>query len=229
MEKPLGIPPSLISHAEEIRQQDGLNRLRRSMDDTSNLKNSDKSVYDEGVQLLKSEKVEDERARRKYGTDRWRRQPSEIAGQKWWMQVTDIEGYLKSADSSDKLVQDKLRDSERVLSVLMGTNRDLEAYVPSSRRVTTTPQLERELGRLRGCLNEVERQETRRKRVTQALKEKAANDDISKSVLRFPKSTAKSCRSCPSKRDRPSRARISHAKDRTRPIRTFIRRTPAGI
>jgi programmed cell death 6-interacting protein len=180
LEKPLGLPPSLVSKAEDLRQKDALYALKRSMEDTSKLKGNDKSIYAEGVELLKAEKTEDDSARAKYGTDRWSRQPSDVAGQKLWAQSAEVEGYLKSAGSSDDLVQNKMRESERVLRVLTGTNRDLESYVPSSRRATMTPQIEREVGRLRACLNEVSRLESRRKRKMEALKEKARLDDISK-------------------------------------------------
>jgi programmed cell death 6-interacting protein len=184
LEKPLGLPPSLVSKAEELRQQDGLCRLKRSMEDTSKLKANDKAIYAEGVELLKAEKAEDDGARSKYGTERWSRQPSDVAGQKLWAQMTEIEGYLKSAASSDDLVQKKMKESERVLKVLTGTNRDLESYVPSSRQATMTPQVEREVFRLRTCLNEVSRLESRRKRKIEALREKARSDDISEYAVR---------------------------------------------
>lgn len=179
LEKPLGLPPSLVSKAEELRQQDGLYRLKRSMEDTSKLKANDKAIYTEAVEFLTAEKAEDDSARAKYGTDRWARQPSDVAGQKLWSQATEIEGYLKSAASSDDLVQRKMGESERVLKVLTGTSSDLESYVPSSRQATITPQIEREVFRLRTCLNEVSRLELRRKRKVEALREKAKNDDIS--------------------------------------------------
>ncbi len=179
LEKPLGLPSSLVFKAEELRQQDAMYRLKRSMDDTAKLKTNDKAIYVEGVELLKAEKVEDDSARAKYGTDRWSRQPSDAAGQKLWAQSAEVEGYLKSAASSDDLVHKKMRESERVLGVLTGTNRDLESYVPSSRRATLTPQIESEVGRLRTCLNEVSRLESRRKRKIEALREKARSDDTS--------------------------------------------------
>jgi programmed cell death 6-interacting protein len=182
LEKPLGLPPSLVSKAEELRQQDGLYRLKRSMEDTSKLKANDRATYAEGVELLMAEKAEDDSARAKYGSDRWSRQPSDVAGQKLWTQSVEIEGYLTSAASSDDLVQKKMRESERVLNVLTGTNRDLEAYIPSSRRATMTPQIEREVGRLRTGLNEVNRLESRRKRKVETLREKARFDDISKYI-----------------------------------------------
>ena len=190
LEKPLGIPPSLVSKAEELRQQDAFYRLRRSMEDTAKLKANDQSIYDEGVELLKAEKLEDDRARAKYGTERWARQPSEVALQKLYSQSNEYKGYLKSAATSDELIQTKVRDSEHVFRVLTGTNRDLESFVPSSRRATMTPQIERESTRLRTCLNDVSRIETRRKRRIEGLREKAKADDISKSLLRRPRPNA---------------------------------------
>ena len=45
LEKPLGLPPGLVAHAEEIRQQDGINRLLRSMEDTKKLMYTDQAIY----------------------------------------------------------------------------------------------------------------------------------------------------------------------------------------
>lgn len=180
LEKPLGLPPGLISHAEEIRQQDGINRLYRSIDETQKLKETDRAIFQEGLDLLRAEAAEDDRARRKYGTDRWNRPTSEQAVPQLYAQIGEIEGYLKSAANSDKLVQDKIKDCEEYIRLLSGTDRDLEHFVPSSRRTTMTPAVEREAGKLRGCLNEVNRLETRRRRKAEALKAKAKQDDVSK-------------------------------------------------
>lgn len=235
LEKPLGLPPSLISKAEEIRQQDGLNRLYRSIEATSELKNNDRAMYEQGVEFLKSEKAEDDQARTKHGTARWTRQPSEVAAQRLWTQVKEIEGYLNSAQSSDDLVLGKLRDSEKILTILNGTNRDLESYVPSSRRAAMTPQIEHESSRLRACLNEVSRLENRRKRKIEALKEKARSDDVGKLCclplhLPLPNLQPRAVsiayihrdRSCSEKRDRTPGAGVSNAEDRTRTIRGSV-------
>ncbi|KAJ5570429.1 uncharacterized protein N7459_009859 [Penicillium hispanicum] len=183
LEKPLGLPPTLVSHAEEMRQQDGLNRLRRSVEDTAKVKANDRSVYNEGVELLAAEKAEDNAARRKYGTDRWTRDASEKAAPKVYTTLNEINGYFTSAQSSDDLVERKLRDSEAVFRVLTGTNRDLESYVPSSRRAAIPPEVERETIKLRSCLSEVTRMENRRKRRIQTLKDKARADDIHPALL----------------------------------------------
>ncbi|KAL2833304.1 BRO1-like domain-containing protein [Aspergillus cavernicola] len=184
LEKPLGLPPTLVSHAEEMRQQDGLYRLRKSLEDIATVKSNDRAAYTEGVELLAAEKAEDDASSRKYGTDRWSRESSDAAAPKLYTSRHEIDGYFSSAQSSDNLVEQKLKDSEAIFRVLTGTNRDLEAYVPSSRRATIPPEVEREVSRLGGCLSEVNRLESRRKRKAQAVKDKARTDDIGQALVR---------------------------------------------
>ena len=178
LEKPLGLPASLVSKAEDLRQQDALERLSRSLEDTARLKTNDERIYKEGLELLTVEKMEDERARSKFGTDRWSREPSEVALQKLYHQAKDIQGYLNSAAASDQLVQGKIRDTEGVIRVLTGSPRGLEHYVPRSRRTVISPDIERESTRLRTCLIDVNQLELRRKRKIDSLREKARADDI---------------------------------------------------
>jgi programmed cell death 6-interacting protein len=85
---------------------------------------------------------------------------------------------LKSANSSDELVKKKLKDSEAVLEILQGTDRDIENYVPSSRKATMPPKVEQEARKLRSLLNEVGRLESRRKRKIEEVRAKAKADDI---------------------------------------------------
>ncbi|KAF2709333.1 BRO1-domain-containing protein [Pleomassaria siparia CBS 279.74] len=184
LEKPLGLPPGLVAHAEEIRQQDGLNRLSRSMEDTKKLKQSDQATYREGCDILKSESAEDEAARRKYGTDRWGRQPAEQAAPKLYAQINEIDGYFKAAANSDNVVKTKLRENEHHIQLLNGPDHDLENFVPSGRRPAITGVVEREAGKLRGSFNEVSRLESRRRRKIEALRTKAKQDDINPELLR---------------------------------------------
>ena len=163
-----------------MRQQDGLNRLHRSLEDTAKLKANDRAIFTEGVDLLQAEKEEDDRARLKFGTDRWTRDPSEKAAEKLYTEMKEFEGYFKSASNSDDLVRNKLKEFEPIFRVLTGTNRDLEAYVPSSKRAAITWQAERESARLRSSLNEVSRLESRRKRKIDTLRDKAKGDSIRK-------------------------------------------------
>jgi programmed cell death 6-interacting protein len=183
LEKPLGLPPSLISKAEELRQQDALQRLKKSLDDTSRIKTNDMAVFQEGLALLEADREDDDRARERFGTERWTRPPSKVALAKLYQSSTELQSYLNSAASSDNLVQGKIRDNEHIFRIMTGTNRDIESYVPSSRDVTLTPQIESAVAALRTALNEVSRLENRRKRKIEALKSKATNDDINSALL----------------------------------------------
>lgn len=179
LEKPLGLPAGLVAHAQEIRQEDGFNRLHRLMDDVVKLKASDRAMYNEVLALVQFDAAEDDRKRTRYGTERWTRPRSQEAGQKLWAQAEEINGYLKSANSSDELVEGKVKKSESMLRLLAGPDQDLEDFVPSSRRTTIPFKVEREATVLRNCLNEVNKLENSRRRKVNAVREKAASDDIS--------------------------------------------------
>jgi programmed cell death 6-interacting protein len=184
LEKPLGLPPGLASHAEEIRQAGGVQHLHNTIADTEKLKANNRALYQEGVDLLRTEASEDEVARRKYGTDQWTRPLAQDAQPQLYTKVTDIEGYLKQADNSDKVVQKRLRENESLMRLLGGSDRDLEDYVPSSRRATMTAKVEREANALRANLNEVNRLESRRRKKIEAVRLKAKEDDINPDLLR---------------------------------------------
>ena len=184
LEKPLGLPPGLASHAEEIRQANGVQRLHNTIADTEKLKASNRVLYQEGIDLLRTEAGEDEAERRRYGTDRWTRPAGKDVLPKLYNQVNDIEGYLKQADSSDKLVQNRLQENESLIRLLAGSDRDLEDYVPSSRRATMTAKVEREVNALRASLNEVNRLESRRRKKVETLRAKAKEDDVNSDLLR---------------------------------------------
>lgn len=183
LEKPLGLPQSILSHAEELRQADALTRIQRSFSDTAKLKASDEAVFAEGTQLLNTEASEDKRLRTRYGTDRWNRPDSRSAAPKLYAQLGEIDGYLKSAANSDELVRKKYKGTEDLLEVLSGSDRDIGKFVPSSRRVSIPPKLDEAATRLRISLEAVSRLESRRRRKIESLREKAKKDDIHSTIL----------------------------------------------
>lgn len=183
IEKPLGIPPSLRSHADEIRQADALSRLQRSFSDLEKLKASDEDAFKAGRESLLAEEAEDNRLRMKYGTLNWKRPDSRSAAPKLFAQVEEISGYLKSSASSDQLVRTKYTECEPLLRILAGTDRDIAEFVPSSRFVTIPEKLEVEASKLRNCLNDLTRLESRRRKKVEGIREKAKRDDINASIL----------------------------------------------
>ncbi|KAI5809570.1 putative pala protein [Peziza echinospora] len=183
LEKPLGLPSGLLAHAEEVRQQDGLKRIMRSLSDIEKLKSNDHVMYRETKNLLESEAALDASMREKHGTVRWTRPASHVAGAKMHKTAEDYSNFLESADTSDKLVRDNVTDCEKMLKILGGDLADLQNFVPDSKRSKMTPRVEREVTKLRACLNEIGRMESSRRRKIEALREKAKNDDITTEIL----------------------------------------------
>lgn len=179
VEKPLGLPSSVVSHAEEIRQQDGLARLTTSLAETEKVKATDTAMYREGVEFLQAEAAEDDAARRKYGTERWTRQRSEDAVPKLWTQLKEIEGYLQHANNGDDQILKKFHENERLIRLLAGRNHDLEHYVPNSRQSDLSPPLRLAANKLRGLLNTEEKLREKRKRHVDMVRVKMKGDDIS--------------------------------------------------
>lgn len=186
LEKPLGLPGTLVQHAEEIRQADALNRVQRSFADIDKLRASNRAIFDEGRSLLTSEEEEDQRLRMKYGTQRWTRPASreDPQGVKLWKQATDVEGYFASSTSSDGVVREKYLAVESTLSILAGSDRSLMDAIPQSRKTEIPETIKPVLGRLRSAYNDLQRLESRRRRRAEALRDKAKADDIRPDIMK---------------------------------------------
>ncbi|KAI0539398.1 BRO1-like domain-containing protein [Xylaria digitata] len=185
-EKPLGLPGTLVQHAEEIRQADARNRLQRSFADIDKLRAVDMAIFEEGSELLGAEEEEDNRLRMKFGTDRWNRPESHNEpnqGAKLWTQVAEAEGWFANSASSDGVVREKFYSIEPTLAILAGPDRGIMDFVPSSRRTEIPETLKPAIGRLRSIYNDVTRLESRRRRKADALREKTRGDDIKSDIL----------------------------------------------
>ncbi|CRK29079.1 hypothetical protein BN1723_014231 [Verticillium longisporum] len=185
LEKPLGLPPSLVQHAEEIRQADAIGRIQRAFSDIDKLRSADIAVFDEGKFMLAAEEEEDARRRAKFGTDRWTRPDSrsDPRGAQLWAQVAEIDGYFASSTSSDEVVRDKFGQTQDLLELLSASDRVLMDYVPSSRRMDIAEPLKPVIGRLRGAYNDVLRLESRRRKKVEALRDKCKISQEQRSAL----------------------------------------------
>lgn len=183
LEKPLGLPSGIIAHADEVRQLGGVGKIHASISAIDKLRDSDTSLYQEACDLLLSEAREDDELRLKYGTDRWTRAPSREAAGKLTAQVDEYASIITSAENTDTLVRRKLVESEHAIQLLGGRIHDLQEFVPNSTRPALTATMDREVARLRQCLNEISRLETRRKRQIETLREKAKQEDTTSAIL----------------------------------------------
>ncbi|KAK3486934.1 pH-response regulator protein palA/rim-20 [Neurospora hispaniola] len=188
LEKPLGLPGTLVQHADEIRQADALYRLQQGLTDIDKLCSSDLAIFEEGRSLLLAEEEEDSRLRLKYGTERWnrpqsRQDPSPNGGAKLWRQAQDIEGYFGSSTASDQVVREKFNAVRDTLAILAGSDRSIMDFIPNSRRTDIPESLKPALGRLRSAYNDVQRLESRRRKRVESLRARSRADDIKPDIL----------------------------------------------
>ena len=176
----MGIPAQVKSHALEIRNEGGISRLNDMVQDTTDLKESDKTIFEEGCSILLTEATEDEQARRRHGTERWTRLSAEEAAPKLFAQKQEIQAYLTSAENSDQLVEVKLRENEKAIALLSGTDQNLEAFLTSSAKVAVSPRTEAKVKAVRDCLNIVSQIAGRWERIMETYRTMSKMDDISK-------------------------------------------------
>lgn len=186
LEKPLGLPPNLVQHAEELRQAEAIERLRKSFADLEKLRAADVAIFDEGKSALAAENDEDQKLRRKYGTDRWNRPESQgdAQGGQLWGHAAGIEEYFTSSASSDEVVREKYTANEELLHILCGPDRGLLDFVPTSSQRDTNPDLKQSVGKLRSAYNDILRLESKRRKKMEALRHNARKDDIKPDILK---------------------------------------------
>ncbi|KAK3306178.1 BRO1-like domain-containing protein [Chaetomium strumarium] len=188
LEKPLGLPGTLVQRADEIRQADAINRLQRGLADIEKLCASDRTIFEEGKALLAAEEEEDKNMRRKHGIQRWTRsesraEPSPNGGARLWNQAAEIEGYFASSTSSDAVVREKFAAVKDTLAVLAGPDRSIMDYIPNSRKTEVPELLKPAIGRLRTAYNDVLRLESRRRKRVESLKARSRADDVKGDIL----------------------------------------------
>lgn len=185
LEKPLGLPPSLVQRAEELRQGDAVGRVQKSLADIDKLRLADLTIFEEGRTALVAEDNDDSKLRAKYGIDRWTRpnSRSDPQGAKLWDQAREIEGYFESSMAGDNSVKQKFAENEQLLRVLCGPDRGLMEYVPSSAHRETNNELKISVAKLRSAYNDVLRLESRRRKKAENLRDAARRDDIKPDIL----------------------------------------------
>lgn len=184
LDVPLGLPDNVLAHAQEVRQQDGPQRIQRSIQETEKVKVQARRIFHEGVDILQAESTEDETSRRRYGTERWPRQTSQEAAPKIYEKKTQIEGYLDHAQSSDNLILGKLTNNERLILILAGNEQDIRSYVPNSARSAAPAAVVQAANKLRFTLKDISRLETQRRILIGDLKAKVSLDDIQPDLIR---------------------------------------------
>jgi programmed cell death 6-interacting protein len=185
LERPIGLPPSLLRKAEEIRLEQGPTKIDVYLDDVQRLSRHVLSILDEAMDILDSEASEDEAARRETPMNR---PPSHEANQELVMKQQRYRTILTQAAESDELVRRKWEEWEDQVSELTRDEDELEALVPSSTismsgKAVSTSQTQIHARTLRGLLESLDDVRRIRDDLVVRAQRRAESDDIRPKVL----------------------------------------------
>ncbi|KAI6038820.1 BRO1-like domain-containing protein [Pisolithus marmoratus] len=129
LERPIGLPPSLLKKAEEVRLEQGPERIEAYLDDVQRLARRAMAILDEAMDILDSEASEDEAARKELSMSR---PLSHEANQELVAKQQRYRSILLEAAKSDVTVREKWEESEAAIVNLTLDEEQLEALVPST-------------------------------------------------------------------------------------------------
>ncbi|KAJ7739760.1 BRO1-like domain-containing protein [Mycena maculata] len=129
LERSVGLPPSLFQKAEQVRLENGPEKIEASMEDVQRLAQQDTHILDEAMDILDTEASEDEAMRR---DPSFNRPPSHQANVELVEKERRYRDILRRAADSDETVRQKWDEWEGNIVQLTADEADLEAAVPSS-------------------------------------------------------------------------------------------------
>ncbi|KAF8896364.1 ALIX V-shaped domain binding to HIV-domain-containing protein [Infundibulicybe gibba] len=189
LERPIGLPPSLLRKAEEVRLENGPAKIEASIEDVQRLAHHDLAILDEANTSSRLRASEDEAARKDIPINR---PPSHQANAELVEKEKRYRNVLEQAASSDEIVRQKWDEWERNIVELTWSEAcaELEASVPST-AIKSTAQLTAEgmqtqshARALRVLLESLDALRQARERVVTRAQTLSHSDDISARILK---------------------------------------------
>ncbi|KAM5535914.1 hypothetical protein V8D89_010354 [Ganoderma adspersum] len=130
LDRPIGLPPSLLKKAEEVRLESGPDRIEASIRDVETLANHNSALLDEAMEIMDQEAEDDEAFRDTHRVSE--RPPSHEANTDLVGKEQRYRAVLQQARDSDELVHKKFEQWEENIIQLTWSEADLEDFIPSS-------------------------------------------------------------------------------------------------
>ncbi|CDZ96580.1 Predicted signal transduction protein [Phaffia rhodozyma] len=183
IERPIGLPPSLLGIADDIKREKGADRVRGMMENVGTLRARADGSLNTALDILDQEAEEDESTRAKYAqTGGWSRPPSFEVNEYLITQAGVYRGTLTQAGDSDSIVRQKWEEWEEKIEILGGDEEYLTASIPrlpSGPSLTSTPAA-RSLHTLLETLSDLTATRTR---IADSARSMAARDDVRSKVI----------------------------------------------
>ncbi|KAJ1814999.1 pH-response regulator protein palA/rim20 [Coemansia sp. RSA 2598] len=181
IQKPVGLPPSILVGADEIRSEGGLLGLKRLLDSAIGANKRANDYLDESERALIDEAREDQRVRLNAppGSERANRPPSNELTNTFHSEIARFRNTLHEASQKDALIKDIVDKWSNFLSLLSCSRDEIERQVPSTTvNPITDPNHSRIVERLQQYMGEVSIMKRERLKSIEKLKRIAAEDDV---------------------------------------------------
>ncbi|GAA97152.1 uncharacterized protein L969DRAFT_44407 [Mixia osmundae IAM 14324] len=192
LESQVGLPPSLLRKAQELRSERATSKLRSMLQDVRRIAQSNALLMEEAEDILDGDKTEDDELRARYGSDHWPRPTSEEAQQVLYDTAKKYLETLKAAAASDKVVREKYQEWEEPISILAGPEDELESRVPSARsNLRASPAQTSVIREIRAKLEQLDDLNQERQAILREAQRTLQLDDIRPAILQQSLSSAK--------------------------------------
>lgn len=120
LEKPVGLPPSLLKKAEEVDAAGGADKIRGLLMEVNRLAKSNAKLLSEAMDILDQEAHETEQLIERQPQLAETRPPSHIANQQLIGMAGQYDATIKQAASSDATVRGKWEEWRNMIEILSG-------------------------------------------------------------------------------------------------------------
>ncbi|CAE6500532.1 unnamed protein product [Rhizoctonia solani] len=192
LDKPVGLPPSLLRRSEEIRSMGGTDALQTLIDEVQTLGGSAGVILEEAFDILDNEASEDETffAQLPEGGAQIATQAgyfaSHTANKDLTAKANSYRQILDNAASSDATIRNKWEEWEENVTVLCSDQEEMERMVPShaTSQSTESTQAHTYARAIRAALEDLDDLRNTRARCIESARQRASTDDIKPRIVR---------------------------------------------
>ncbi|KAK6911000.1 pH-response regulator protein palA/RIM20 [Kwoniella mangroviensis CBS 8507] len=184
LERPVGLPPSLLKKAEEVDSAGGVDRIRNLLTEVARLSKANAQSLNEAMDILDQEATENETLLSRQPELQSGRPPSHIANQPLIATAQQYDATIKQASASDGTVRQKWEEWGQLIDILAGGEDAINDYVPStSSSHNGYSSLPPSVRPIRASLEGLDDRIAHRARLVNEARDIAAADDIRPAVL----------------------------------------------
>ncbi|KAF8753374.1 BRO1 protein [Rhizoctonia solani] len=192
LDKPAGLPSSLLRRSEEIRSMGGTDALQALVDEVQTLGRSASGILEEAFDILDNEASEDETFFAQLPEDGAQIATqsgyfaSHIANKSLTAKADSYRQILDNAASSDATVRNKWEEWEENVTVLCSNPDEMESMVPShaTSQSTQSAQAHTYARAIRAALEDLDDLRNTRARCVESARQRAGTDDIKPRIVR---------------------------------------------